>query len=138
MTSRRWIIAATAAIALLAIVAFQSSARANLRNGGEANLEPPPGWDADRLTHELNRFESDVNPEQALYLAAAQMMDVARISGDFAWAERQLLRIATDCPKQSVRTSVRRLLVDHYLAAGDAASARTHLETIVAENLQQF
>lgn len=83
-------------------------------------------------------FEADSNPERALYLSAVQAMELGRRSGDMSHAEKLLNRIAGECPRQSVRTAIRRMLVAYYTENGDAASARTNLETIVAENLNQF
>jgi hypothetical protein len=83
-------------------------------------------------------FEADSNPERALYLSAVQAMELGRRSGDMSHAEKMLNRIAGECPRQSVRTAVRRMLVAYYTENGDEASARTNLETIVAENMNQF
>ncbi|MDX2174935.1 MAG: hypothetical protein SF028_00530 [Candidatus Sumerlaeia bacterium] len=106
---------------------------------GDAPAEPidapaPPS----ELQLALQRFEADSDPERALYLSAVQALEIGRQSGDMEFAEQLLLRIAAEAKRQSVRTSVRRLLVDLYMERGDWASARTNLETIVQESLIQF
>ncbi len=86
----------------------------------------------------LKNLAAESNPDQALYLSALQAMELGRRSGDMAAAEKLLNRIAGECPRQNVRTAIRRVLFAYHLENGDHASAKTNLETIVAENLTQY
>lgn len=90
------------------------------------------------LEYWTQRFEADSNPEMALYLSAVQYMEWGMLANDMDGATKAVTRIASTSTSQKVRTACRRLLVEYYLAKGDAASARTQLETIVQENLTQF
>lgn len=86
----------------------------------------------------LKNLAAESNPDQALYLSALQAMELGRRTGDMAAAEKLLNRIAGECPRQNVRTAIRRVLVAYHMENGDHAAAKTNLETIVAENLTQY
>ncbi len=107
-----------------------------VRHSGQAAASPNPLL-VDR-EEALRNLAAESSPDQALYLSALQAMELGRRSGDMVAAEKLLNRIAGECPRQNVRSAIRRILVAHHMENGDLAAAKTNLETIVSENLTQY
>lgn len=123
----------------LVLLAVQYAPAQNRRPATPAAEEAPatiadPAW----AEYHGRSFEVERDLEKSLYLTAVQIVELAEQQGNAALAIPALESIAIKAPTQAVKNSIRRLIADIAMDAGDTDAADAVLKKMVDETLSQF